>query len=421
MLVEFSVSNYRSIKDEVTLSFEATSDKTLEDYYVINLPEHKLHLLRVGMLYGPNASGKTNILRALELVRSVVLETPNRDKALAHTPFLFSDNTKKSPGHFRVVFIADKTKYIYDIVLTNKYIVSEELTYYPRTQPALVFRRDYDSQSEIPKIELGKTIRTNQAERDKIKVSTLPNRSVLSAISEANIEVPQLEAAYNWFRLHTMPAIYPKEQGLHHFTTQLIIDSEKVSEYILDQLRKADFHISNLRTKEHILEGLALEIYRQQAPEHVRDIKQPKFDEILLLHESGEVSGELPFDDESAGTQRYFSLSGPVFECLRLNTLLYIDEIESSLHPELVKFLLVDFLKRSKEQNSQAQLLFTTHNTSLLMEKDILRRDAVWFTDKKEDGSTELFSMADFNLKKENSYFNAYRTGKLGALPIVEF
>ena len=127
----------------------------------------------------------------------------------------------------------------------------------------------------------------------------------------------------------------------------------------------------------------------------------------------------LPESLQSAGTMRYYGLSAPYYKMLQNNAFLAIDEIESSMHALLVNHLIREFLMNGRE-SKYAQLLVTTHNISLLNEKDLLRKDAVWFTNKQENGATELYSMADFDIRKELSYYNAYKIGKFGAIPNLD-
>ena len=426
MLVEFSVSNYRSIKDEITLSFEATSDKTLEDYYVVNFPKLKLRLLRVGMLYGPNASGKTNILRALELVREIATKSRNRDEEINFTPYLFSDDTKGEPGKFRITVVAGDTKYIYELKLTSRVILWEKLTYYPSSQPALVFERHTNPNTDALDVSYGSKIKLSQVEKEKIKVDTIPNRSIVSVMRNVNIGNIELMHFYAWFRLQWLPIVIPSEQSLDEYTSKLIRQSELAKEFVLDQLSKADFSVSDVFLNETVVKNEVVEDMFRKSP----SLQIPNFEykdgkvtrkEIYMVHHFNDNDVYIPLPDESAGTQRYFCLSGPMHECFTRNALLFIDELESSLHPDLIKFMLMDFLKRSKEEEKTSQLLFTTHNVSLLEEKDMLRQDVVWFTDKKDDGSTELFSLDEFDLRKTHSYYKAYRIGKLGAVPNINY
>ncbi len=423
MIVEFSVQNYRSIKDEITFSFEATKDDTLEDYYVAKVPiagGKTLRLLRLGMLYGANASGKTNVLRALGTVWSIALKKRAREDNLPFTPFLFLEDSAKAPGYFKLSFISKGIRYAYSLAVSPTVIIEEKLDYYPSRNPANAYCRTYDPISETTKIEYGSTIKINAIEKEKVRISAIPNRSILSILSEVELNSEILQQAYYWFRHYIDGAIFT-DTKLGAFTANLLSTEDEAYNFVINSMNKADIHIEEIIIQDILQKSKETEIILKMLPNRLHDSVTNenghlRMRQVKMRHKNG----ELDLGDESNGTQRFFGLSGAVYKFNQTNCVRIIDELESSLHPDLVKHILLEFLKASEERNLQSQLLFTTHDSSLLMEKGILRRDAIWFTERKDDESTELYSMSEFSLKKDLSYFNAYRNGKLGALPNIE-
>lgn len=250
--------------------------------------------------------------------------------------------------------------------------------------------------------------------------------SVFAAYSQINVSVPELTIAYQWFRKHFLPLIDPY-LSLTEFSDQQIKVDEKIKRHILDFLNAADMNITDVYFEEEIRnipdELVKLFEYGPFPTEEKNRIinekaihLEKKLFEHRITKNDIKTLHMLPEELESRGTLRYYGLSAPFYEAVTNNSFLPIDEIGTALHPLLVLHFIKEFLRKSKE----AQLLFTTHNLSLLNEKDIIRKDAVWFTAKGIDGITSIYSLADFNFRKELSYYNAYKHGKFGAIPNLE-
>jgi len=250
----------------------------------------------------------------------------------------------------------------------------------------------------------------------------------LSAYTQLNIKISELDAVYTWFDMQLMPVIRPKTE-LYKFTISEIRDKKLDKVEILNFLKKADLNITDIEIEDQKLEyseELEKALKSQGLSEaFIRKIKEDGgFDAFVahLKHSYGNLSEPTYFslESESDGTRRYLGLAGPIYQCLNRKGFLYIDELESSLHHELQKHLITSFLKEAK----RAQLLFTTHNIALLRERDLLRNDAVWFTEKNDQGATELYSVADFGteqVRNDAMLFNKYMSGSLGARPSPDF
>jgi AAA15 family ATPase/GTPase len=425
MILEFKIKNYLSFKDEVTFSFEATSDTTLDDYYIVKQPDG-VRVLKMMMVYGANASGKSNLIKAFDFLNDFIHNIPeDKEEATGFVPFFF-DETRNQPGSFDLIFYVDGQKHKYSLKLSEDTVLEEKLFYYPGSQPAIVFDRFFDEENKISVINFGPKIKLSTQAREAIQLKALKNSSVFAAYSQVNLSLQQLDKTRNWFRNQYMASIDPYT-SLTGYSDEHIRKDADLKQLALEFIRRADFNITDIHFEEEV-KKVPEKIMKMldQAPiseEERARIKKEKvihltntyFEHRVVKNEKEEFY-TLPDELQSKGTIRYYGLSAPFFQAIRENAFLPIDEIGSALHPLLVVHFLKEFLQKSR----QAQLLFTTHNLSLLMEKDILRKDAIWFTDKGDDGSTSVYSMADFNIRKELSYYNAYKIGKFGAIPKVD-
>ncbi len=422
MILELKFKNFLSFKDEVVFSFEATSDKYLEDYYVAE-PEPGVRILKMAMIYGANASGKSNVLHAFDFVRSFVKRIPTQsEKSTEFIPFKFVDN-QDLPGSFDMIFYIEGTKYKYSLVLDEEKVHSEILHYYPGTQPAIIFERTLDIKNDTSILKFGSKIKLSDQAIEAIQLKTLKNMSVFAAFTQVNISLPQLNIPLNWFRKQFMPMIDPYS-SLTNYSDSYIKKDERVKNQALDFINKADFNISAVSFKkqttwldDEVLKLIEAGSMPDEQKHKLLNEKAIHIDKRLFEHKiiiNNKVKYySLPDELESKGTLRYYGLSAPFFNAISNDSFLSIDEIGTALHPLLVMHFLKEFLKKS----NKAQLLFSTHNDSLLSEKDIIRKDAIWFTEKDKQGITSLYSLSDFNIRKELSYYNAYKQGKFGAIP----
>ena len=419
MILEFKVKNYLSIRDEQTLSFEATSDKTLGEHFVVR--KGKKRLLKMALIFGANASGKTNVLLALNYLRNVVLNhTIGKTDTTGHIPFLLDDSSRNTNGIFDLSFFIDDILYEYHLEINHRFINNEKLSFYPGIKPAVVFNRNYNKDKDLTMIEYGSLFKLKATDKSLIQGNAISNMSVLAAYSKLNIDFPELDKVYKYFLYHIAEIITPRTDLLK-WTSEQVDESEKTKKFVLDLLNNADFNISGINIEEQekqINEKIRDAIINSPLPETQKKnlLLEDKFKvKTLSFSHKGENDKEIEFpaEMESAGTNRFFGLSGALFHVLQNNKLLLIDEIDSSLHPELVIHFINTFLVNSKE----AQLICTTHDLNILSEQDNLRKDVIWFTQKSKTGATELFSLADFKHRKELSFINAYKAGKFGAKP----
>lgn len=431
MLIYFSVKNFRSVKDTVTLSFEPQTSQELEQYYIIE-PIEGVRLLKLGLIYGSNGSGKTTLLKALNFLRRLVIDpSDKKNESFDYSPFLFDELTPLQDSGFEIAFVADGVKYVYEINF-NKSFVSYEALYFYSPNKSLVFKRTTDSEKKLATIEFGSKIKIKKHQKDTLEANTLWNNTVLGGFVKTNIESAELKNTTEWFQNVLKPMVAPKTNLFGFVSGNL--ESERVNKNtVIELLKKADFKIHDIviEQKDEPVSQNILEIMKvlskqsTSLDDSIRKIEEEgkvSSREILFEHvvinEGKESKYRLPYKEESQGTQRYYQFSGLLDIMLREQTVFPIDELESSLHPDLIRHFLLIFLVNAKS----SQLITTTHHRELLMEKDILREDVIWFVEKKDNGSMDLYSLSDFDssvVRNTTSIFNAYKSGKLGAIPTV--
>lgn len=431
MLVEFSIQNFGSIRDIQTISMLADSDKTLEDYYVVNAGG--LRLLKLAVIFGPNASGKTMILKALNFMREMILR-PKQQKSdeIPFYPFQFDEASRNGTTTFKLIFIEDDIRHDYEIEFTSRYIVREEMSFAPNGRAAVLFSRITDPERQVSTVSFGSKVKINSKSLALLEGNTLWNSTVPAAFTKSNIDLPELQRVQNWFDNYLQALIQPGDE-LTEFANNVFKSSDENRSMMASFLQKADVQIAQIRLKveEESLPDQPVHIIPNQESNNEK-LNTPPMEfqgknlkltrnSLFFMHRiksKGEkdVLSPLPWEFESHGTMTYYRISAILAMLIQGRFAYSIDELESSLHPELMKHFILTFLANAKK----SQLIFTSHNITFLEEKDLIRKDAVWFTQKRPDGSTELYSLADFDssvFRKNSSIINAYKTGKIGAVP----
>lgn len=421
MIINFSAQNFGSIKDKQTLSFEADKSTHLEDTYILNFGKQRI--LKLALIYGANASGKTTVLKALDFLRDIVLE-PERKKTdeLDFNPFLFDPITPKQNSIISIEFVQNGIKYFYEVEFFRKAIVSEELNFY-NPNKANIYKRKTNLSNQFTEITFGSKISKDKTFEKNLEANTLWNNTVLGGYLKTNIDFKELQEIIDWFKNYLKPLVYTRTE-LEGYVTSRINKNEISKLDVVTILKKADFNISDIVIEEEdekIPDGL-IEFLRKQ-------VKAPS-DEIKKLEEKGKVTAvniefehtvnnnkyTLPLEFESQGTRRYYGFAGLLALLIKNPTAIPIDELEASLHPDLYLHFLLSFLLNSRN----SQIIATTHNREILDNKDIFRNDAIWFTDKQESCSTELYSLSDFDssiVRNTTNVLNAYKSGKLSGTP----
>lgn len=414
MIQELKIKNFLSFKDEVTFSFEATKDTFAEDYQVVEVASG-VRLLRFAMVYGANASGKSNLLKAMEFLRSFWRrQTRSIEESTAVIPFLFDHKTSNEPSRFELVFYIGGIKYAYQLELDEKQVYLERLNYYKSVQPTMVFVRELKDEKSVITYNAS-TIKLNPTEKEKISVECLKNMSFFAALGKANVGLPELNTVRHWMITHFEKMIDPT-LSLTRSAEQKLSEDVVLKNYLVDYFRKAKFDISDIETQVSEERLVEFPIDSNNEKKH-SIVLMPKSYKTYFKHivDKGDEkeSYRLPLDLESYGTRRIFGLAAALYTAQTQNSFIMVDEIEASLHPKFLEKLLFEYFKCK----GQSQMLVTIHDDSLLdLVNDLIRKDSIWFTEKKASGTTDLFRLTEFKgLNRIASIRSAYRLGRFGA------
>ncbi len=412
MLLEFRLGNFRSFKDESAISLIASADKSLRDNTVETGISSLPRAVRSAVVYGPNASGKSNFLRGLLLMRGMVVESASLPPQSTFNiqPFRLDPETKDRPCLFEVTVSIDGVRYQYGFEATPNRIMAEWLLVYQTNKSAIWFDRRRDETTDKDIYKLGSGLKgSKQVWRD----ATRPNALFLSTAIQLNSEV--LAPLYNWFA-ESLHVIQPGQMIPDTFTTEKIKDPIW-ERRVIDFLSSADIAISAIRA--HEMDGFhsLLRINPAEGVVSESRIEKGRVLRPRFTHSVGETTAEMEFEDESDGTQKLFALAGPLFEILQRGQVLIIDELDRSLHELLVRHFVRLF--HDPEINTKgAQLIFTSHDSSLL-EGNLLRRDQVWFVEKGNDLASYLTPLTEYSARKDEALDRGYRAGRYGAIPVL--
>lgn len=396
MIQEIKIKNFLSFKDEVTFSFLASEDKFAEESQVVQIDENT-RLLRFAVLYGYNASGKSNLIRAFNFLG--YFWTSSSEDLNSGTDvlcFKLDSVSSNNPTEFELIFYVERRKYLYQLKLNEKEVLLEKLSYFKDAKEIMLFERRFENnQSVIYFNDSEEGDRVIKAAQEEISLKCLKNISFFVARNQVNVNLPLIDAAINWLRKHIFPAIGP-QVSLTTYAEEELSKDKKESERLVEFLSKADFNITNITSEE------------------LENSSSPKTTvEHTVENENGTEKYLFPLKYESLGTKRIFGLATVINEAIDENKFLAIDEIENSLHNQLLYKLLYDFLKA----DSTSQLIVTTHNDSLLeLVDDLIRKDSVYFIEKDKAGVSDLYKLIDFKgIDKLSSIREAYRYKRFGA------
>lgn len=428
MIQELKVSNFLSFKEEVTFNLEATRDTTFEEYQTIEVVPG-VKLLRFAIIYGANASGKSNLISTFEFLHefwfNIKKDITETTKAI---PFKLNLETKSQPSSFSLKFYVGQVKYWYQLEIDESRVHSEKLFYYSTVQPTLLFERSLKNNVSVISFNQ-MAVKVSAVAKDEISIKCLPNMSFFAARNQVNVALPKIDAARDWMMQNVMDSISP-ETPLFEYAENRIQKDENLKKHLLEFIREADFNITDIKARmekqdippeflEYLLNSENISDEEKVRLKAEKNFNQVRTDfEHTVKNQRGIEKYYLSDVFESEGTRRITGIQTAIHEMLQNNSLLAVDEIESSLHPSLIIYLLKKFLEI---KGNRAQLLITTHYDPLLNETDdLLRKDSVWFTEKNESGATELYSLVEFNgLNRIASLQKAYRQGKFGAIPKI--
>jgi AAA15 family ATPase/GTPase len=414
MLISFTVGNYLSFNDKMTFSMEATAVREFRDTNTFESVHPDISILRGAALYGPNSSGKSNLLKAIQFMSRFVLNSAKGTTGTEELPdnrFKLSTATSKKPSYFKMEFMHAEQIYIYEFEFDNKEIIAEQLIYKRKVTSAPIFSRKKN------KIEVGEKFKSG----NKAIEYTRSNALFLSTASLLNVDwAMEIIKAFQKFRfLHIR---VPHNMALAGLTSDLF-DNKQYRKQI-DKLLAG----SNLGFNKVTDEVINIQPETSDSRKGNQSIffSESKIKLIFTLHdqldEKGNIKSQIAFslDEESDGTKKYFSMIGPIVETLAEGTVLIVDEFTSHLHPILAEHL-IKLFHNSKINKGNGQLIIATHNTYLLNE-DLYRKDQIYFIEKDTFYSTRLKRLSDpeifKDVRQETNFEKRYiHDRQLGALP----
>lgn len=439
MLIEFTVGNYRSFFEPMTLSLEATklraNERTLDEQNVFQIGD--VSLLRSAAIYGANASGKSNLIRALSFMRRFVLQSAKDSQIGEPTGverFRLNMAARQEPASFQIIFVLDGVRYRYGFEVDEKAIRAEWL-YHTAKREARLFMRQGDQYDIAGGFKEGRGL----------EARTRPNALFLSVVAQFN--GPLATRLLAWFR--AVMALGPglDEDWFNAYTADLCRKDAAFCQKVIDLIRTADLGIVGLEVEQKTiseatttagiaagvpqeLHGLVAQFAEQFATAAAHWTGEDLPADALMVpltqtfhnvfDRDHNLAGQETFlleQQESHGTRKIFALAGFVLKALEEGTVLVIDELESRLHP-LLTLELIRLFNSPQTNPHNAQLVFATHDTGLLGQS-LLRRDQIWFTEKDKYGATDLYSLAELNVRNDAAFDKQYINGRYGAIPFI--
>lgn len=418
MLIEFSVANYLSFKEKTTLSLLAAS---IKEHWETNIfSKERYNLLKGSVLYGANASGKSNFIKAMSTMRRLILFSFEKSSTgeLGITPFLLSTETEDAPSFFEVVFLVGDIRYRYGFEVDDTAVHTEWLYEAVRQSEKPLFIREKDGIEVMEK---------TFPEAKDLERRTRGNALFLAVIDQFNGKTAK--KIIQWFNN------FITVSGLSHEDYKAVtfgmLENKNTRPLLLDFYKKLDLGFDDIATDKKPFDPKELpeDIPESLVKQLVTDLQDSFRIEIRTIHKKydakNKVAGNVEFDmrsQESSGTNKLFNISGPVFDVLNDGGVLIIDELDASLHPLLT--LAITRLFNSAEFNQKnAQLIFATHDTNLLNYGNY-RRDQIYFVEKNKYGASEMYSLVEYKeegktIRKDRSFEKDYIEGRYGAIPFI--
>ena len=412
MILEFTVKNFASIKEETTFSLiaETSKSKSQNIFEATIAKDEKIRVLTSVVIYGPNASGKTTMLKAFGTFLSLIKDTQTEagEEISDYNPFLFDEATRSQPTFFSLAFIGpEKIKYIYSFSYNQTEIIAESLEYFPKGSKATLLSRDKGSDKMNELIHIGLI-------QNKKEMKVFKNRLLLSTFGkdEPHELLSNVFIYFNKFKFQNLGLQFNSLNNNQRIS-ELFVKDEWVKDSLNELIKIGDLKINEVYVKERM-------ISENQIPRNFTLIYERSGIHDVFKNGEKITTEALPFYMESKGTSVLFNIGGTILDVLRKGDILLIDELETSLHPNLCK-LLIDVFHSTDYNPNGAQLIFTTHNISLL-NNTIFRKDQIWLCQKDNYGATDVYSIQDFKDVREDTPFERwYLAGKFGALPKITF
>lgn len=413
MLIDFTVENYRSIREPITLSAIAqTHKRNQSDNKItkpVSSPKRKLELLPVLGIFGANASGKSNVLNALQKLLTFVSssnhyeKTPDNPRFNFVRPFLLNSASAKSPTKFALRILSAGNIYIYNLSILQNVITEEKLEYIPqeleRASTRLIFHRIRNNKSQRYDVENGKEFGETYRELQ----TTLKESQAFLGFMKSNLKNDLLYPIIMWFGFHWNSNSLDDEFYDHYFSCRILEDMKdyypNLKSKVLEILKKFDVGIEDIDIKK------------------TKDADGDEDFEVWITHHTNKGNTKWLLEEESLGTKKLFALATRLFFTFEKGSLMVVDELGASTHPNINREI-VKLFQNKKTNKNNGQLIFTSHDSSLLS-KGILRRDQIWYTQKLEDGSTDLYPLSDFGIRNDLAIDKAYLDGRFKAVPFL--
>lgn len=415
MIREFWVRNYLSIRDKQELSFLA---KGPSSELVTEIAEG-VFLYKLGILYGSNASGKSNMLIALnEVFRLLTMPKSDATKRInGSIPFIL---TKNNPTEMHVSFYANSIRYDYDVSFNEKYILKESLFYYPNKSKALFYERLFVGDNIQADIKFGPSLKLQIKTQDSIRENTLNNHSVLSVCSKAALkeDIAPFNVLHSWIMDNYHDVDGDGEKGIVEILKDAYNTPPK-RKFYNTMLQKADLNILEFMpiVEDRLVPSEYRErIQKENIPEEMKEaLLKPTADSVAFVNHSINGDFDIPLKWQSKGTIKYIRILDALYDMITSSHVYYLDELGEDLHNDLLYYYLNVFIFNS----SQSQLIITSQETTLLSQ-DLINenRGVVWFVEKNRETASSEYARGDsFGLHKNLSLYNSYRIGRLGAKP----
>lgn len=419
MFIEFTVTNYRSILSPQKLSMVASNYEkdALGQNKFQPTQDESFSLLRSVVLYGANASGKSTFIQALQFVKNQVINSQKESQAgeaIEVLPFKLTKKSILEDSEFELVFIEQGVRYQYGFCCNANRFTEEWLISYPNGRAQKWFHRVYDSNNSIDTYKFSSTFLGGR-QRQITATQTRSNALYLSTAVQFNNA--QLMPVFNWFK--NKLRVVSSSHLLSDSYTKRMCEDEEEKLKIIQFMNSADLNIADIQLKKEVFSTQFLpKILSEEIKNQVsHELSGKELTTLRYIHQLTDEAGTIEFEEneESDGTRTLFTLAGPWLDVIKNERVLVVDELDSSLHPLLVHYL----IKTLHMSKSHAQLIFTTHDSTLLSQK-LLRRDQVWFTEKDEKNSTKLFPLSDFSPRENEAIEKGYLVGRYGGIPFLK-
>ena len=414
MLVEFRIKNFRSLREEQVLSLVASKDKTLQDTHTLSSGiKATPRLLCSAAIYGANASGKSNLIKALQCMRSLVVESATviqPGQIFTVQPFRLDGHSADQPIEFEVTFILNDIRYQYGFAMNSQRIIREHLLVYKAFKPQRWFERYFDKDTDKDIYDFGPGFKGT---KNLWEQATRPNALFLSMAAQLNSEA--LRPIFDWFANKLI--IFNEQSQLNPLMSIQMLKQEHGRKQICDFLSAADISIADI---EVITQKVPADSVHFDLVAGKSEVRREEVEETRLRFSHVTKQGRAKFElmDESSGTRNLLFLAGPMLDILNKGLTLIIDELDTSLHTLLVREL-VNLFHLPDVNIGGAQLIFSTHDTSLLDPPDLFRRDQVWLVEKNKEQASTLMALCDFSPRKNEALERGYLQGRYGGVPIL--